>query len=344
MQAVGVAHHRGVAAHRPLQVVASQRAAIGRLGRRCVCPAVEPRVLGGGPSGPTADDQSFQQAVGGQPVGAVHSGAGHLASGEQPRQLGAPVDVGDHAAAAVVRTGSHRDRLANGIDAGCLTRSGDGRESAREVVDAAGVEEDAFVAEHPQPGVDGAGHHVAGRQVAHRVHACGHRIALTVNQSRALAANRLGDQRPAAAGAAVVQHRRVELDELDVAHRGTGPQRQRDAVAGGALGVGGRAVQLPEATGGQDHRRCVHDADAPPIRHQHTGYRIGARRGVVQQAQRDMFDPDVQRGCGMVEGALHLGAGGIAAGMHDTPPRVPAFTAERPAAGRGFVELRSVAN
>ncbi len=61
--------------------------------------------------GPAADHQALEQAVGRQPVRAVHAGAGHLARGEQPGQFGAAVHVGDHAAAAVVRARHHRNRL-----------------------------------------------------------------------------------------------------------------------------------------------------------------------------------------------------------------------------------------
>ena len=46
----------------------------------------------------------------------------------------------------------------------------------------------------------------------------------------------------------------------------------------------------------------------------------------------------------MVERPLHLGSGGVAAGVHDASPRVSAFAAERPTAGRRLIELRSVAD
>ena len=77
----------------------------------------------------------------------------------------------------------------------------------------------------------------------------------------------------------------------------------------------------------------MNDADAVPIGHQHTGHGIAPGTRVVQQPQRGVVGADVQRARHMVERALHLGAGGIAAGVHDAPPRMPAFAAERPAAG-----------
>ena len=130
-----------------------------------------------------------------------------------------------------MRARGHRDGLTNRVDTGRPAGGGDGREAAPEILDTAGVEINALVADRAQPGVDSAGHHIAWRQIPHRMHTRGHRIALTVNQSRTLAANRFGDERSATAFTAVVQHRRVKLDELDVAHRDSGPQRQRDAVA-----------------------------------------------------------------------------------------------------------------
>ncbi len=160
-------------------------------------------VRGRGLSGPATDHQAFQQAVGRQPVGAVHPGAGHLARGEQPGQLGLAVHVGDDAAAAVVRARHDRDGLADGVDAGGAARGGDGGEPGLEAVDAAGVEVDARIAGGLQPRVDGGRDHVARRQVAHRMNAGRHRIALAVKQYRTLAADGLGDQRaPAAATAA----------------------------------------------------------------------------------------------------------------------------------------------
>ena len=81
------------------------------------------------------------------------------------------------------------------------------------------------------------------------MYALGHRKSLGVNEFGALAADGLGDQRPPPGRVAVEQHGRVELDELDVADADAGPQRQRDPVAGGALWVGGGAVEVTEAAG-----------------------------------------------------------------------------------------------
>ena len=94
-----------------------------------------------------------------------------------------------------------------------------------------------------------------------------YRITLPVKQYRTLAPDGLGDQRPPAAGAVTEEHGRVELDELEIADRDTGPQRQCDSVAGGALGIGGRAVKVPEPAGGQDHRGRADDPNPVRVAH-----------------------------------------------------------------------------
>jgi hypothetical protein len=102
-------------------------------------------------------------------------------------------------------------------------------------------------------------------------------IALAVNQYRALAADGLGYQRSpatAATGARCVEkHRRMKLDEFEIADCQTRPQRQRDAVTGGAIGISGRTEQVPKPAGGQDHRRRTDDAYAVRAANQHPGHR-----------------------------------------------------------------------
>src|ERR1700749_3099996 len=97
----------------------------------------------------------------------------------------------------------------------------------------------------------------------------GYLITFAVDKFRALATNGLGDQRPSATGALPVEHGRVELDELQVTDSHPGPQPQSDAVAGGALGIGRRVVELSDSTGGQNHRRCTDDPVSVRAEHRH---------------------------------------------------------------------------
>jgi hypothetical protein len=101
-------------------------------------------------------------------------GSSDLARGEQPRQFGLPVHIGDHTATAVVRARHNRNGLANRVDTGRAAGGSDGRKAAAEILDTAGVEVHACVPGRAQPGVDSGGHHIAWRQVAHRVRARGH--------------------------------------------------------------------------------------------------------------------------------------------------------------------------
>ena len=98
-----------------------------------VCRSGIDGVRGCGLPGAAADHEALQQAVGRQPVRAVHAGARHLARGEQPGKFGAAVHVGDDAAAAVVRARHHRNRLPRRIDPGGPAGRRHRREPAREV-------------------------------------------------------------------------------------------------------------------------------------------------------------------------------------------------------------------
>ena len=102
-----------------------------------------------------------------------------------------------------------------------------------------------------------------------------------VAQDRALAAQRLREQR--ARHRRVVQRGGVELHELEVGDRDAGPQRHRDAVAGGERRVGGDREALPGAAG-RDHacaRRATvrgtpsastrDDADGAPVLDEEVG-------------------------------------------------------------------------
>ena len=126
-----------------------------------------------------------------------------------------------------------------------------------------GVEPHVRLALLAHPPGDRLGDHVAGRQVGELVLALHEPVALEVDEERALAADRLGDQRLLARRLrAQVHHRRVELDELEVAQHRAGAQRERHPVAGGHRRVGGRGEHLAEAAGGEHHGAAAHRADA----------------------------------------------------------------------------------
>ena len=96
---------------------------------------------------------------------------------------------------------------------------------------------------------DGARHDVAGRQVAGRIVALDEALAGRVDQLPALAAQRFRQQE--ARRARHAQHRRMELDELEIRHARAGLERHRHAVAGRDRRIGGLAKHLPGAAGGE---------------------------------------------------------------------------------------------
>ena len=162
---------------------------------------------------------------------------------------------------------------------------------------------------------------------------------LRVDENRALAAQRLGDQRTPAAGVAVEQHGRMELDELDVADghaRPTAPARRRRRSSPRdwwSPSTGGRGRRWPGSPTARGRR------PSPSSLRTSTPVTAPSSR---QHLQRDVVAPDVQGGRGVVERALHLGAGGVAAGVDDPPPGVPALAGQRPPSRRRLVESRAV--
>ena len=64
-----------------------------------------------------AEHEAFEQAVGGEAVGAVKPRLGDFARGIESRRVGAAVEVHHHAAAGVMLRRHDRDRLLGDVDA-----------------------------------------------------------------------------------------------------------------------------------------------------------------------------------------------------------------------------------
>ena len=114
------------------------------------------------------------------------------------------------------------------------------------------------------------------------------RWPVAVDQPRAFAAHRFGDQAAAAAGD--VEHRGMELHELHVAQLGAGAIGDRVAVAGGDVGIGRLAIDLPAPP---VHRIvCLAQTNVWPcsrVPHQ----RPAATPFVRQQIERERVRPDL---------------------------------------------------
>ena len=64
-----------------------------------------------------AEHETFEQAVGGKPVGAVQPALAAFARSIEARQIGATVEIHHHPAARVMLGGHHRDRVGGHVDA-----------------------------------------------------------------------------------------------------------------------------------------------------------------------------------------------------------------------------------
>ncbi len=62
--------------------------------------------------GARAEDEPFEQGIGGQAVGAVHAGAGGFAGSVEAAEAGAPAQIGADAAHEVMRRGANGDEVA----------------------------------------------------------------------------------------------------------------------------------------------------------------------------------------------------------------------------------------
>ena len=130
--------------------------------------------------------------------------------------VGSAILVDDNAAAHVVGGRDHGDGLLAHVDADRHAgRWIAGKRSTRNS-QVGHVEEHAVDAAALELGVDGAGNHVARRQLLPRVVAC-HEGLPAAAQDAALAAERLADEERL--GVRMVQAGRVKLDELEVGDR-----------------------------------------------------------------------------------------------------------------------------
>ena len=189
------------------------------------------------------EHEAVEQRVRREPVRAVHAGARGLAAGPEPGQRRRAVEVGRDATAEVVRGRRDREPVASAgrgrRPARTARSSGSGPGSPGSSVASSQRWSRSAVDE---PAGDRPGHDVPGREVGQRVLVGHERDAVLVAQHRALAPERLREQR--AGHRRVVQRGRVELHELDVRDRRAGAQRERDPVAGRHHRVGGHREQL----------------------------------------------------------------------------------------------------
>jgi hypothetical protein len=180
------------------------------------------------------EDQALEQGVGGQPVGAVHSGAGALAAGVEPVEGVRPcrsVSTPPRRSAAPARPAAGRSPGRSRAHRHEATI--EGKRCSRNSAEVARVEEDVVDPRSRMTREDGPRDHVTRREVGEFVPPCMIRAPVAVDEERALPAHGFGDERLLPGRSlAEEQHRRVELDELEVGDPRPGAQRGGHPVAG----------------------------------------------------------------------------------------------------------------
>ena len=200
----------------------------------------------------------------------------------------------------------------------------------------------------PHPPDDRLRDDVARREIGQLVHAGHEPRTGAVDQVRALAAHRLGDQRLLTLGVlAEPHHGRVELHELEVPGDGTRAQRQRHAVTGGHQRVGRGGVDLAHAAGGEHHRARVDRTHTVPLAlaHHVQGDPAGPPGVVEEQVkhERVLDDLDTAVGAdGRDQRSLDLRSGRVAACVRDPVAVVAALPGERDLAVGRDVEAGAV--
>ena len=238
------------------------------------------------------------------------------------------VEIGDDAARQVVRGRRDRQPVARrdrDRPSGTPPRSSGSGAAKSSIIVASSHRCSAPRRCHPS--VDRARDDVARREVGERVHAGHERDAVVVAEDRALAAQRLREQRPR--HRRVVQRRRVELHELEVGARDAGLQRQRDTVAGRQR----RVRRDREALARRRRSRARRRRRARTRPRRRAAARARPCSGRARRAARSRTSPRApRRRCRVDRGherALDLGAGRVAAGVHDAGERVTALAGEQ---------------
>ena len=189
-------------------------------------------------------DKRLHKRVGRKTVRPVESRAGALADCRESLDGRHAVDRRLNAAAGVVRRRDDRDQILRHVDAELHALLVDVRESRHQVGAAllADVEEHAVVARPLHLGVDGPRHDIARCERATRIVLLHEFLAVLVDQDRALAAYRLGNEKTLRLR--MIETRRMELDELHVLDLRPRTPRERDAVSGRRIGIARVEVDL----------------------------------------------------------------------------------------------------
>ena len=276
-----------------------------------------------------SEDQSVQERIRRETVGAVHADAGDFARRKQTLNVGARVEIGAHATHHVMTGRAHGDRVFRRIEAVLRQHFAQIRKAFADAFRLQMRHRNKHVG---RAGLgdfmrDRFGHDVARREFKALVVFVHEAFVLRVQQPAAFTAHGFGDE--VAFGAGEVQRGRVELYEFHVLKRRARAVSHGHAVAGGHVGVGRLAVNLPNPAGRQNGDFGFDLEHLPGFGVERDESVAGLV--VVQQIDGKMIFEN--RNVGMVadffdQAGFNRAAGGVAQRVDDAVVRMSAFERE----------------
>ena len=287
------------------------------------------------------EHERLEEGVRGEAVRAMDSRAGHLAARVEPRNRSAPVQIGDDAAADVVRRGHHGNRIVEHVVPELENAARDvGKSPEQEALpQTREIQEHELVAAPLHLGVDGAGDHVPRGQLVQAVVAVHEGLPVRGQELCAFTAHRFRDEE--GLGVRVEEARGMELDELEVRDGRARAERGRQPVPGRDVGIRRVEVRLSRTAGGEHGgaRRERADRAAAPVEH------VGSPDAVALRcplSSREMlrFQDEIHHDVVLEDGDLgvlpHLiqerrlhGPAGAVLRVDDAPARMSPFLPER---------------
>ena len=182
----------------------------------------------------------------------MQAGGAGFADGVETVERVAAEFVGLHAADHVVGGGMDGDEVLADVDVEFVHELGELGEALAEFFggQVANIQENVGEMGLADLFDDGAADDVARGELAIFVIVKHEAVAVAIDEVGAFAADGFGDE--GAAGAGDIERRGVELDHLHVAERGTRAVGHGVAVGGGDFWVGGFAIELAGAAGGEN--------------------------------------------------------------------------------------------
>ena len=186
----------------------------------------------------------------------MHAGRSRLAGGVKSGETGFAVQIRAHAAHRVVCRGTRRDQVFGDVDVVLQA----GRVNSRKaLLDFRCIQVREIKIHERILGMadlhlvhDGPRHHIARSQFRQRVIFCHEAVHLDIAQIRAVAPQRLREQK--AWSLFQVQRGGMKLNELHVADFRSGAEGHSYAISRGYLGVRGVAIELSHTARGQQNR------------------------------------------------------------------------------------------